>query len=138
MARILAIDYGKRRTGLAVTDPLKIIASALQTVETKDLKSFISSYFLSEEVEAIVIGKPFTKSFEDNNIEKEIAVFITWLKEKFPEKIIHRIDERFTSKMASQTILASGVNKKTRQQKAIVDRVSATIILQTFMEMNHS
>lgn len=138
MARILAIDYGKRRTGLAVTDPLKIIASALQTVETKDLKPFISNYFLSEEVEAIVIGKPFTKSFEDNNIEKEIAVFITWLKEKFPEKIIHRIDERFTSKMASQTILASGVNKKTRQQKAIVDRVSATIILQTFMEMNHS
>lgn len=135
MGRILAIDYGRKRTGLAVTDSLKIIANALQTVDTATLKEFLQKYFLQEEVESIVIGKPFTKNFEINDIEKDIEQFIVWLNEKFPTKNIHRIDERFTSKLATQAILASGVNKKTRQQKEIVDRVSATIILQTYLEM---
>ncbi|MCO5280349.1 MAG: Holliday junction resolvase RuvX [Chitinophagales bacterium] len=135
MGRILAIDYGRKRTGLAVTDSLKIIANALQTVDTATLKEFLQKYFLQEDVEAIVVGKPYTKNFETNDIEKDIEQFIVWLNEKFPTKSIHRIDERFTSKMATQAILASGVNKKTRQQKEIVDRVSATIILQTYLEM---
>ncbi len=135
MGRILAIDYGKKRTGLAVTDPLKIIASALETVETKTLKKTLVSYCAKEVVEAFVVGKPFTRDFSVNEIETEIGIFITWLEEKFPDIKIYRVDERFTSKIASQTILASGVNKKTRQQKEIIDRVSATIILQTFMEM---
>lgn len=136
MSRILAIDYGKKRTGLAVTDSLKIIANALQTVDTTSLKEFLIKYFLQEEVETVVIGKPYTKNFETNDIEKDIEKFIVWLNEKFPTKKIERIDERFTSKIATQAILASGVNKKTRQQKEIIDKVSATIILQTYLEMH--
>lgn len=136
MSRILAIDYGKKRTGLAVTDSLKIIANALQTVDSTSLKEFLIKYFLQEEVETVVIGKPYTKNFETNDIEKDIEKFIVWLNEKFPTKKIERIDERFTSKIATQAILASGVNKKTRQQKEIIDKVSATIILQTYLEMH--
>lgn len=136
MGRIMALDYGKKRTGIAVTDSLKIIASALETVETKNLHQFLSKYLLLEQVEVLVIGKPYTQNFEMNNIETDILQFIKWFTEKFPHILVKRIDERFTSKMASNTILASGVNKKTRQQKDIVDRVSATIILQTYLEMN--
>jgi putative Holliday junction resolvase len=136
MGRIMALDYGKKRTGIAVTDSLKIIASALETVETKNLQQFLSKYLLLEQVEVLVIGKPYTQNFEMNNIETDILQFIKWFTEKFPHILVKRIDERFTSKMASNTILASGVNKKTRQQKDIVDRVSATIILQTYLEMN--
>lgn len=136
MGRIMALDYGKKRTGIAVTDSLKIIASALETVETKNLQQFLSKYLLLEQVEVLVIGKPYTQNFEMNNIETNILQFIKWFNEKFPHISVKRIDERFTSKMASNTILASGVNKKTRQQKDIVDRVSATIILQTYLEMN--
>lgn len=136
MGRIMALDYGKKRTGIAITDPLKMIATALETVETKKLRHFLTNYLLNENVEILVIGKPYTRSFEVNEIETDIQHFIQWFAERFPNILVKRIDERFTSKMASKTILDSGVNKKTRAQKEIIDRVSATIILQTYLEMN--
>lgn len=134
MARVMAFDYGKKRVGIAVTDSLQIIANGLDTIETKHIQTFIKDYINKEDVSAFVVGIPYNKKFEENDIVKDIEVFATWLKQQYPEKPIHRIDERFTSKMATQAILMSGVNKKARQEKATVDKVSATIILQSFLE----
>jgi putative Holliday junction resolvase len=135
MGRILAIDYGTKRTGLAATDPLKIIASGLQTVDTKDLLSFLEQYFKQEQVECVVVGEPKTVTNEDSAIAPKVNGFIRKLKEKFPQLKIERMDERFTSKIAQQTMLAGGLKKKDRQNKATVDMVSATIILQDYMMM---
>jgi putative Holliday junction resolvase len=134
MPRIMAIDYGKKRTGIAVTDPLQMIATTLETIETKQLQNFLSQYLALEPVETLVIGKPYTFNFEVNSVEKDILQFIAWFNSKFPHVKVCRMDERFTSKIASQTILQSGVNKKKRQQKDIVDRVSATLILQSYLD----
>ncbi|UZD38419.1 Holliday junction resolvase RuvX [Capnocytophaga ochracea] len=131
--RLLAIDYGTKRTGIAVTDPLQIIASGLCTVETPTLLAFLKQYTAEEAVEAFVIGQPKRMNSEDSSVEAEIQKFISKLQQEFPETPIYRQDERFTSKLAFQTMIDSGLKKKQRQNKALIDEISATIILQEFL-----
>ncbi len=133
MGKIVAIDYGKKRTGIAVTDDLQIIASGLTTVDTSNLNDFINTYLTTEQVEAIVIGLPKKLDNSIFEIEIEIQKFIAYLKENFPSLPIERIDERFTSKMAFQSMLESGMKKKQRQNKALIDEISATLILQSYL-----
>jgi len=135
MARIMAFDYGKKRVGIAVTDPSQIIATALDTVETKLIFPFISAYVAKENVEAFVVGMPYNFGHQENEVMKFVVQFINELGNKFPNIPIHKVDERFTSKMATAVILQSGVNRKDRQNKATVDKVSASILLQSYMEM---
>ncbi len=134
MSRILAIDYGVKRTGIAVTDPLKIIATPLQTVDTTELSNFLSGYFSREEVECIVVGDPKNLDNTPAQISKQVNEFISELKKNFPDKRIERVDERFTSKMAQQTIIQSGLKKKDRRDKSLIDKVSAAVILQHYLE----
>ena len=134
MARILAIDYGQKRVGLAVTDSLQIIATALTTVHSKDVIEYLKKYIENEDVESFVVGLPLQMNNTPSESSKFVNPFVKQLAKVFPSIPIYRIDERFTSKMATQVILNSGVNKKTRQDKALVDTVSAVIILQTFLE----
>jgi putative Holliday junction resolvase len=134
MARILAIDYGNKRTGIAVTDPLQIIANALTTVHTKDLLDFLKDYLMKEEVEVIVVGEPKQMNNQPSEVEKQITPFVKKLKSTFPQKQIERVDERFTSLMAQRSMIEMGLKKKDRQNKATVDEISATIILQTYLE----
>ncbi len=136
MARILAFDYGKRRVGIAVTDPLQMIANTLETAETKHLFTFIDSYCKKEEVESFVVGYPFSHGHQENSIAKEIDKFITKLQRLYPDKPVYKIDESYTSKIAGQTLLISGVNKKERRNKGNIDAISANLILQTYLEMN--
>ena len=135
MGQILAIDYGKVRTGIAVTDDMQIIASGLTTVETPKLIDFLKKYFLENSVDEVVIGLPTDLKGNISDIETEIQKFILVFEKEFPDKKINRLDERFTSKMASFFISQSGKNKKQRQNKAMIDKVSATIILQNFLEI---
>lgn len=137
MARILAIDYGKKRTGLAVTDELQIIASGLTTVATGELLTFLKNYCQSESVETIVVGEPKRLHDEPSAIEEDIQKFIGKLSKEIPGLNIVRMDERFTSKMAFQSLIDSGLSKKKRQNKALLDEVSATIILQSYMDARH-
>ncbi len=134
MARVLAIDYGKKRTGIAVTDELQIIASGLTTVLTENLFEFLEDYIKKENVETFVIGKPKQMNNLDSESEVLIIPFINKLKTKFPNIPIVRVDERFTSKIAFQTMIDSGLKKKQRQNKALIDQISATIILQTYLD----
>ena len=134
MARILAIDYGKKRTGLAVTDELQIIASGLTTVPTKDLLPFLNNYCKNEQVETIVVGEPKRLHDEASDIEVDIAKFLQKLNKVLPKIKVVRMDERFTSKMAFQSLIDSGLSRKKRQNKALLDEVSATIILQSYMD----
>jgi putative Holliday junction resolvase len=134
MGRILAIDYGKKRTGLAVTDPLRIIATALETVDTSVLMDFLKKYLAKEPVDEFVVGMPKTLKNEDSEIAPLVRIFVEALKKEFPEKPIHLADERFTSRMAQQAMIMGGMKKKDRQVKANVDKISATIILQGFMD----
>lgn len=134
MSQIIAIDYGKARCGIAATDDAQIVASALTTVETGKLMVFLDDYLKKNKVESMVIGLPTDLKGNLSEIETEILVFIDQVKLLFPEVEIHRMDERFTSKMASFFISQSGKNKKQRQEKALIDRVSATLILQNFLE----
>ncbi|PQJ32078.1 Holliday junction resolvase RuvX [Nonlabens arenilitoris] len=134
MSRILAIDYGKKRTGIAVTDPMQIIASGLTTVATHELFAFLERYLKSEDVETIVIGEPKQMDYTDSELGSVIHAFAKALQEKYPHIIIERVDERFTSKMAFQTMIDSGLSKSKRRNKALVDEIAATIILQTFMD----
>ncbi|TDX87238.1 Holliday junction resolvase RuvX [Epilithonimonas xixisoli] len=134
MGQILAIDYGKARTGIAVTDDMQIIASGLTTVETPKLMDFLKKYFSENQVDEIVIGLPTDLKGNMSDIETEIQKFISSFEKEFPDKKINRLDERFTSKMASFFISQSGKNKKQRQEKGLIDKVSATIILQNFLE----
>jgi putative Holliday junction resolvase len=133
MGKIMALDYGKKRTGIAVTDDLQIIASGLTTVETKKLLPFLKEYMAKEYVETIVIGKPKQMNNTDSESEVLILDFIKKLKGNFPKTPIVREDERFTSKMAFQTMIDSGLSKKKRRDKALVDEISATIILQSYL-----
>jgi putative Holliday junction resolvase len=133
MAQILAIDYGKVRTGLAVTDDMQIIASGLTTVPTKELLEFLKTYTNKEAVELFLIGEPKQMNNEASESEALIAPFISQLRTFFPQIPIKRVDERFTSKMAMQTMISSGLKKKQRQNKALVDEISATIILQSYL-----
>ena len=136
MSRILAIDYGQKRTGIAVTDTLQMIANGLATVETKELEKFIVDYVAKEDVSVIVVGKPTQMNGEDSEKMKRIEPFFNRLKKLFPEKEITYYDERFTSVLAHQTMLQSGIGKKARQNKALVDKISATIILEDYMQRN--
>lgn len=136
MSRILAIDYGKVRTGLAETDPLQIIASALETVPTKDLDDYLDKYLSKEDVKDVVIGLPMRAHGVPGEIEEDIQKFIKKFKEKYPSITIHREDESYTSIRASEAIFAAGTKKKKRKDKTLIDRVSATLILQQFMERN--
>ena len=133
MARILAIDYGKKRTGIAVTDNLQIIASGLTTVPTKELYPFLKEYTNNEKVELFVVGEPKQMNNSVSESEALIVPFIDELIKMFPSIPIKRVDERFTSKMAFQTMIDSGLKKKQRQNKALVDEISATIILQSYL-----
>ncbi|WP_072530167.1 Holliday junction resolvase RuvX [Bacteroides ilei] len=134
MSRILAIDYGKKRTGIAVTDPLQIIANGLTTVPTHQLMDFLLNYVRQETVERIVIGHPKQMNNEDSENMKNIVPFMNRLKKKLPDIPVELFDERFTSVLAHQAMLAGGLKKKDRQNKALVDEISATIILQSYME----
>lgn len=136
MSRILAIDYGTKRTGLAVTDPFRIIATGLTTVPSKDVISFIAEYCKKEDVEIFVVGEPRQMSNQPSSITPQVEQFIRQLAKAFPEKKIDRMDERFTSKLAMQAIIASGVKKSDRRNKELIDQTSATIILQSYLEMN--
>ena len=137
MARILAIDYGQKRTGIAVTDTMQMIANGLTTVETKDLEKFVIDYMAKEDVSTIVIGKPTQMNGEDSENMKRIEPFFNRLKKLFPNKEITYYDERFTSVLAHQAMLQSGISKKARQNKALVDKISATIILEDYMQSKH-
>ena len=132
--RILAIDYGKKRTGLAVTDPLQIIANGLTTVATKDLESFVVDYVGREPVERIVVGQPRQMNGEDSDNMRRITPFVNRLRKLLPDIPIELFDERFTSVLAHRAMLESGIGRKARQNKALVDEISATIILQGWME----
>lgn len=133
MGRVIALDYGQKRTGVAVTDELQIIASGLTTVETKNIFDFLKKYFSENEVDKIVLGEPKRLNGENTHNTLPVKDFKNKLSQVFPDKPIVMIDERFTSKMAFQTMIDSGLKKKQRQNKALVDEVSATIILQSYM-----
>ena len=133
MARILALDYGAKRTGVAVTDEMQFIASPIDTFETEKLFDFLTQYLQSENVSDIVIGLPQKLSGEMNDIEQEIEQFISKFSKRFPDINIHRENEMFTSKMASQALISGGMKKKKRQEKGSLDKISATIILQSFL-----
>lgn len=134
MGRIMAIDYGKKRTGLAVTDTLRIIATPLDTVLTNDLFPYLQAYALRETVDEFVVGMPKTLLNEDSEMAPMVRLFVEELKKIFPAKPVHLADERFTSSMAMQAMIAGGMKKKDRRDKANVDKISAAIILQSFME----
>ena len=136
MSIILGIDYGKKRTGIAVTDPLKIIASSFQTIETKLLIDFLRKFVEQNNVDSIVIGLPRQKDHSFSDIENEIQIFISKLKKILPKLKIFRHDERYTSKMAKKIILNVKTKKSLRMKKELVDSVSATIILQSYLEKN--
>lgn len=132
MARILAIDYGTKRCGIAVTDELQLIASGLTTLKTGELMTFLKEYLQKEQVERILVGEPKRMNNEASAVESEILKFCERLKSEVDVPIT-RVDERFTSKMAQQTMLQSGLKKKKRRNKALLDEISATIILQTYL-----
>ena len=138
MSRILAIDYGQKRTGIAVTDTLQMIANGLATIETKELEKFILDYVAKEDVSVIVVGKPTQMNGENSENMKRIEPFFNRLKKLFPDKEITYYDERFTSVLAHQAMLQSGIGKKARQDKALVDKISATIILEDYLQSKHN
>lgn len=137
MARILAIDYGKKRTGLAVTDPLQIIASGLITVPTETIIPFLTEYFTKEPVELVVIGLPKNLDGSDTDGTPLVEHFLIAFQKYFPTMPIKTLDERFTSKIAMQSMISSGMKKKDRQKKGNVDMISATIILQDYLQSVH-
>ena len=134
MARIVAIDYGTRRVGLAVTDPARIIASPLTTVHPKDLITFLKDYEQNEGIELFVVGLPRNLANGDTDITQTVRNFIIHLRRVFPGKEVVTVDERFTSKMAFDAMLQGGMKKKERRKKEHIDKISATIILQSFLE----
>ena len=134
MGRILAIDYGQKRTGLAVSDSLRIVAGALATVETKSLYDFIAEYLGRESVDTIIVGEPRQTNGEPSENMKRITPFVNRLRKLYPTVKIVMYDERYTSVLAHQAMLQSGISRKARQDKALVDRIAATIILEDYME----
>jgi len=134
MGILIGIDFGQKRTGIAITDPGKIIASGLATVPTKDVMTFLEEYVLKQPVDKFVVGEPKQKDGSVSVVEKSIIKFIKKLKNKFADISIERYDERFTSRIAFNTLLECGVGKKKRQNKSLVDQISATLILQSYLE----
>jgi len=133
MGRILAIDYGQKRVGLAVTDEMQIIATALTTIHVKDIWTYLADYLKKENVDCIVVGEPKDLMNRPSDSTRFIEPFVKKLAKTFPDMVIKRFDERFTSKMAHDTMLESGISKSKRRNKALVDTISATIILQSYM-----
>ncbi len=138
MARIMAIDYGTKRVGIAVTDPNQLIANGLTTIHSKDFTAFLKEYLNTEEIACIVVGEPKRMNNEASHVEIQIASFVKTLQKNFPLIPVERMDERFTSKLAVRTMIDGGMKKKDRQNKETVDRISATIILQSYMEMKEN
>ncbi len=136
MGRIMAIDYGTRRTGIAVSDPLRIIAGGLVTVETKELERWLADYFAREDVSTIVLGKPLQIDGTPSETWRYVEPLAARLRRAYPDKEVCFHDERFTSVMAHRTMLESGIGRMARRNKALVDKISATIILQSYMEFN--
>lgn len=136
MARILAIDYGLKRTGIAVTDPFKIIATGLTTISSPELIRFLKDYFLKESVELVIIGEPKNWDDTDTHATPLVRTIIKKLKKEFPAMPIRTVDERFTSKMASQAMIDMGMKKMQRRNKALVDEIAATIMLQEYLRSN--
>lgn len=136
MGRIIAIDYGTKRVGLASTDPSRIIASALGTVHANEVLAWLETYCKTETVDAFVIGKPMRLDGSDSQSAVHVEKFVSSLAARFPNKPIHRVDERFTSTIAQRSLLEMGLKKKDRQNKSNVDQLSAVLILQTWMESN--
>lgn len=134
MGRIIAIDYGSKRVGLAVTDPLQMIASPLDTIHSKDVIQYLKDYLAREEVSLFVLGKPLQMDGSDSESARLVENFLSLLRKNFPTVQVERVDERFTSKMARQTLFDAGKKKKDRQDKSLLDKVSATIILQTYLD----
>jgi len=134
MGRIIGIDYGTKRIGLAVTDPLQIFASPLDTIKPEEFYRFIDNYLKTDEIDAFVIGYPVQMNNQASESVNQINPFIKKLNRTFPGKQIHLVDERFTSKMAFQTMIDGGVRKNDRRNKALVDKISASIILQSFLD----
>jgi len=134
LGRILALDYGKVRTGIAVTDTLKMIASGLTTVSTSELFQFLSEYLKKEKIETLVVGEPRQMLDKPSESEVYIAKFLTEFGKRYPEIKVERQDERFTSKLAVQSMIEGGMKKKKRRDKALVDEISATLILQAYLE----
>lgn len=134
MARILSVDYGKKRTGLAVTDPLQLIAGGLATVATSQLMEWLHNYLAHEEVELIVVGEPKQPNGQPSENLPRVMAFVKRLEREFPMIPVKLYDERFTSVMAHQAMIDGGLRRKARQDKALVDEISATIILQSYME----
>jgi len=133
MPRIMAFDYGTKRIGIAVTDPLQIIATGLDTVHPKDIVDYLKKYMAANPVERFVVGEPKQMDNTESQSAPHVRGFVTILKKNFPEVPVEMLDERFTSKMASATIAQSGMGKMARQNKALVDTISATIILQSYL-----
>ena len=134
MSKIIAIDYGSKRVGVAITDSLKMIAFGLSTILTEEVFIFLDELIKKESISEIVVGLPKNLDNSQNEITDAVSAFINKLNQKYPDIVINSIDERFTSKMAKKTILDSGVNKKRRRNKSLVDKVSATIILQSYLQ----
>jgi putative Holliday junction resolvase len=133
MARILSIDYGLKRTGIAVTDPLKIIATGLTTIPSNTLITFLKDYFSKEDVELVIIGEPKNLDDSDTHATSLVKSMIKKLMKEFPEKRIKTVDERYTSKMASQAMIDMGMKKMQRRNKALIDEIAATIMLQEYL-----
>jgi putative Holliday junction resolvase len=136
MGRVLAIDYGSKRTGIAITDPLRMIASPHTTVPTHELMKYLKEYFKSEDVTEVVFGMPKQLNGSDTNATPLVHAAVNRFKKLFPEKPLFLHDERFTSKMALDAMIAGGTSKKTRREKGNIDKVSAAIILQSYLEAN--
>ncbi|MGL6269781.1 MAG: Holliday junction resolvase RuvX [Chitinophagaceae bacterium] len=134
MARIISLDYGLKRTGIAVTDPMQIIATGLTTVETQKLMQFLKDYFAKETVELILIGEPKNLDDTDTHATGPVKQFISRLKKNFPQIPIETADERYTSKMATRAMIDMGMKKKDRRNKALVDEIAATMMLQEYLE----
>lgn len=138
MGRIVAIDYGTKRVGIAVTDPLKIIATALDTVHSKDLENYLKAYHSKEHIEAFVVGMPRqTNTDQESDNANNVKHFLNRLKKVFPTTPIHLEDERYTSSLAMDTMIRGGMKKKDRQIKGNIDKISAVIILQSYLEKNY-
>lgn len=134
MGRILAIDYGQKRVGIAVTDPLQMIATRLTTVPSNEIWTFLEEYFRKEKVEKVIVGYPMQMNNQPSDAVRYINPFLKKFQKQYPEMPLEQVDERFTSKMAFQTMIDAGLKKKDRQNKETIDAVSATIILQEFLE----
>ena len=138
MARIMAIDYGAKRTGVAVTDPLQLIANGLTTVNTEQLFSFLKEYFTKEPVEKLIVGNPKNLDNSDTDVTLLVQKFVETFTKRFPSIMVELVDERYTSKLAFQSMLESGMKKKDRRNKKLVDEISATILLQQYLDkMSH-